>query len=82
MTMTERKVIKAKVGLLGLAEQLGSLTQACRAHRQWVHQTGVRASLLSRTFMRPTRNRSTGVTIGSEASAGQHWGRDDDEGSE
>ena len=30
MTMTERKVIKAKVGLLELAKQLGSLTQACR----------------------------------------------------
>jgi hypothetical protein len=30
MTMTERKVIKAKVGLLELAEQLGSVTQACR----------------------------------------------------
>ena len=28
--MTERKVIKAKVGLLELAEQLGSVTQACR----------------------------------------------------
>ena len=30
MTMTERKVIKAKVGLLELAKQLGSVTQACR----------------------------------------------------
>jgi hypothetical protein len=30
MTTTERKVIKAKVGLLELAKQLGSLTQACR----------------------------------------------------
>jgi transposase InsO family protein len=30
MTMTERKVIKAKVGLLELARQLGSVTQACR----------------------------------------------------
>ena len=30
MTMTERKVIKAKVGLLKLAKQLGSVTQACR----------------------------------------------------
>ena len=29
MTMTERKVIKAKVGLLQLAQQLGSVTQAC-----------------------------------------------------
>ncbi len=29
--MTERKVIKAKVGLLELAKQLGSVTQACRA---------------------------------------------------
>ena len=28
MTMTERKVIKAKVGLLELAEQPGSVTQA------------------------------------------------------
>jgi transposase InsO family protein len=28
--MTERKVIKAKVGLLELAKQLGSVTQACR----------------------------------------------------
>jgi hypothetical protein len=31
VTMTERKVIKAKVGLLELAKQLGSVTQACRA---------------------------------------------------
>jgi transposase InsO family protein len=30
MTGTERKVIKAKVGLLELAKQLGSVTQACR----------------------------------------------------
>jgi len=30
MTMTERKVIKAKVGLLEQAKQLGSVTQACR----------------------------------------------------
>lgn len=30
MTMTERKVIKAKVGLLELAKQLGNVTQACR----------------------------------------------------
>jgi len=30
MTMTERKVIKAKVGLFELAKQLGSVTQACR----------------------------------------------------
>ena len=30
MTATERKVIKAKVGLLELAKQLGSVTQACR----------------------------------------------------
>lgn len=30
MAMTERKVIKAKVGLLELAKQLGSVTQACR----------------------------------------------------
>ena len=30
MTMTERKVIKAKVGLLELAKELGSVTQACR----------------------------------------------------
>lgn len=30
MTMTERKVIKTKVGLLELAKQLGSVTQACR----------------------------------------------------
>ena len=30
MTMTERKVIRAKVGLLELAKQLGSVTQACR----------------------------------------------------
>ncbi len=28
--MTERKVIKAKVGLLELAKQLGSVTQACQ----------------------------------------------------
>ena len=28
--MTERKVIKAKVGLLELAKQLGSVTRACR----------------------------------------------------
>ncbi len=30
MTTTERKVIRAKVGLLELAKQLGSVTQACR----------------------------------------------------
>src|SRR5690242_19997742 len=30
MTMTERKIIKAKVGLLELAKQLGSVSQACR----------------------------------------------------
>jgi Winged helix-turn helix len=30
MMMTERKVIKAKVGLLELAKQLGCVTQACR----------------------------------------------------
>ena len=30
MTMTERKVIKVKVGLLELAKQVGSVTQACR----------------------------------------------------
>lgn len=30
MTMTERKVIKAKVGLLELAKQLGSVSQAFR----------------------------------------------------
>lgn len=30
MTTTERKVIKAKLGLLELAKQLGSVTQACR----------------------------------------------------
>lgn len=30
MTMIKRKVIKAKVGLLELAKQLGSVTQACR----------------------------------------------------
>ena len=30
VTMTERKVIKAKVGLLELAKQLGSVTRACR----------------------------------------------------
>jgi hypothetical protein len=30
MTMTQRKVIKAKVGLLELAKQLGSVTQAYR----------------------------------------------------
>ena len=30
MTMTERKVIKAKVGLMELAKQLGSVSQACR----------------------------------------------------
>ena len=28
--MTERKVIKAKVGLLELAKQLGTVSQACR----------------------------------------------------
>ena len=28
--LTERKVIKAKVGLLELAKQLGTVTQACR----------------------------------------------------
>ncbi len=31
MTATERKVIKAKVGLLELAKQLGSVTQAAAA---------------------------------------------------
>src|ERR1700759_1924130 len=30
MTTTERKVIKAKVGLLELAKQLGSVSQACK----------------------------------------------------
>ncbi len=30
MTQTERKVIRAKVGLLELAKQLGNVTQACR----------------------------------------------------
>src|SRR6202022_5026090 len=30
MTMTEQKVIKAKVGLLELAKQLGSVSQACK----------------------------------------------------
>ena len=30
MTTTERKIIKAKVGLLELAKQLGSVTQTCR----------------------------------------------------
>ena len=30
MTMTERKVIRAKVGLLELAKQWGSVTEACR----------------------------------------------------
>jgi hypothetical protein len=30
MTMTERKVTKAKIGLLELAKQLGSVSQACR----------------------------------------------------
>ena len=30
MTMTERKVIKAKVGLLELAKQLGNVSQACK----------------------------------------------------
>ena len=30
MTMTERKVIKARVGLPDLAKQLGSVTRACR----------------------------------------------------
>ena len=30
MTRTERKVIRAKVGLLELAKQLGNVTQACR----------------------------------------------------
>jgi hypothetical protein len=29
ITTTERKMIKAKVGLLELAKQLGSVTQAC-----------------------------------------------------
>ena len=32
MTMTERKVIKAKVGLLELAKQLGSVTQGLSGH--------------------------------------------------
>jgi hypothetical protein len=30
MTMIERKMIKAKVGPVGVAKQLGSVTQACR----------------------------------------------------
>ena len=30
MTQAERKVIRAKVGLLELARQLGNVTQACR----------------------------------------------------
>jgi hypothetical protein len=30
MTQTERKVIRAKVGLLESAKQLGNVTQACR----------------------------------------------------
>jgi hypothetical protein len=30
MTQTEREVIRAKVGLLELAKQLGNVTQACR----------------------------------------------------
>jgi ACT domain-containing protein len=30
MTMNERKVIRAKVGLLELAKQLGNVSQACR----------------------------------------------------
>jgi hypothetical protein len=30
MTQTERKVIRAKLGLLELAKQLGNVTQACR----------------------------------------------------
>jgi hypothetical protein len=30
MTQTERNVIRAKVGLLELAKQLGNVTQACR----------------------------------------------------
>ena len=30
MIQTERKVIRAKVGLLELAKQLGNVTQACR----------------------------------------------------
>jgi hypothetical protein len=31
MTMTERKAIKARLGLLELAKQLSSVPQACRA---------------------------------------------------
>jgi hypothetical protein len=30
MTQTEREVIRAKLGLLELAKQLGNVTQACR----------------------------------------------------
>jgi hypothetical protein len=30
MTQTEREMIRAKVGLLELAKQLGNVTQACR----------------------------------------------------
>ena len=40
MTMTERKVIKAKVGLLELAKQLGSVTQACRVMGYRSHGSG------------------------------------------
>lgn len=40
MTTTERKVIKAKVGLLELAKQLGSVTQACRQHDPRHRDTG------------------------------------------
>ena len=39
MPMTERKVIKAKLGLLELAGQLGSLSQAGR-HRAGRHRAG------------------------------------------
>jgi hypothetical protein len=35
MTMTERQLIKAKVGLLELAKQPGSVTQACRVNSYW-----------------------------------------------
>jgi|GEM_PF-2803205 hypothetical protein len=40
MPMTERKVIKAKLGLLELAGQLGSLSQAGR-HRAGREEWGV-----------------------------------------
>jgi hypothetical protein len=30
MTQTERKIIRAKIGLLELAKQLGNVSQACR----------------------------------------------------